>query len=309
MPINLGQLRAFEAVTRAGSFAQAAQRLGVTPPAVSLQIRQLEQTYGVRLFDRLRRRVRLTPAGEQLETYARRIFALANDAERALEETRGFAGSQLRIVASATSAAYYLPPLLTRLRRRFPAIRVHLDVANSQRVRERIANLEGDLGLLGVESPHPDLMFERLAEDPLVVIVAPAHAWARRGRVSLADLRDQPLILREPGSASRQLIERRLQRLGASVQPSMEIASNEVIKRAVEMGNGVSLMSAAIVRREVEGGHLRALGVRGERLVRAIHLVYHRERRDSPLIHAVLQVTRQLGHARRRGGRKRSARR
>src|SRR5215468_8706107 len=116
MAINLGQVRVFEAVTRAGSFAQAAERLGVTPPAVSLQIRQLEQTYGVRLFERLRKRVRLTSVGEQLVPYAQRIVALASDAERTLEATRSFSGGQLRIVASATAAAYYLPPLLTRLR-------------------------------------------------------------------------------------------------------------------------------------------------------------------------------------------------
>jgi len=290
--INLGQLRVFEAVTRASSFTRAAHHLGVTPPAVSLQIRQLEQAHGVRLFDRVRRRVRLTPAGQRLEQYARRIIALAGDAERALEETRGFAGGQLRLVASATAAAYYLPPLLTRLRRRYPGIRIHLEVGNSQRVRERILGLEGDLGLLGAESPHPDLVFELLAEDPLVVIVPPGHPWARRRRIPLAELRDEDVILREPGSASRQLIERRLQKLGVEVRPAMEIGSNEVIKRAVEMGNGVSLMSAAIVRREVEAGHLRALGVRDERLVRNIYLVYHRERRDSPLIHAVLAVAR-----------------
>ena len=300
MAINLGQLRVFEAVTRAGNFSRAAHQLGVTPPAVSLQIRQLEQAHGVRLFDRVRRRVRLTLAGQRLEQYARRIFALAADAERALEETRGFAGGQLRLVASATAAAYYLPPLLTRFRRRYPGVRVHLDVGNSQRVRERIAGMEGDLGLLGVETAHPDLVFELLAEDPLVVIVPPGHPWARRRRIPLAELRHQEVILREPGSASRQLIERRLQKLGVDVRPAMEIASNEVIKRAVEMGNGVSLMSAAIVRREVEAGRLRALGVRDERLVRNIYLVYHRERRDSPLIHAVLAVAHGLRQRRRR---------
>jgi DNA-binding transcriptional LysR family regulator len=303
MPINLGQLRVFEAVTRTGSFTQAASRLGVTPPAVSLQIRQLERAYGVRLFDRLRRRVRLTSVGQHLEPYAQRIIALAGDAERALEATRSFAGGRLHIVASATAAAYHLPPLLTRLRRRYPDIRVHLDVANSQRVRERIAALEGDVGVLGVETAHPDLVFERLAEDPLVVIVAPGHPWARRSRVSLAELARQDLILREPGSASRQLIERRLLRLGARAEPSMEIASNEVIKRAVEMGNGVSLMSAAIVRREVEAGRLRALTVRGDRLVRTIHLVYHRERQDSPLIHAIRQAARGLPREGRRTSR------
>ncbi|HXJ79667.1 MAG TPA: LysR substrate-binding domain-containing protein [Candidatus Methylomirabilis sp.] len=303
MTINLGQIRVFEAVTRTGSFAQAAERLGVTPPAVSLQIRQLEEAYGVRLFERLRKRVRLTSVGEELAPYAQRIVALAGDAERALEATRSFAGGRLRIVASATAAAYYLPPLLTRVRQRYPDIRVHLDVANSQRVRERIATLEGDVGVLGVETAHPDLVFERLAEDPLVVVVAPGHPWGRRRRVALAELASQPLILREPGSASRQLVERRLHRVGARADPSMEIASNEVIKRAVEMGNGVSLMSAAIVRREVDAGQLRALTVSDDRLVRTIHLVYHRERQDSPMIHAIRQVARSLRREGRRAPR------
>lgn len=299
MAINLGQLRVFEAVTRSGSFSGAAERLGVTPPAVSLQIRQLERAHAVRLFDRVGRRVRLTAAGRRLEEYAQRIVALAGDAERALEATRGFAGAQLRLLASATAAAYYLPPLITRFRSRYPDIRVQLDVGNSQRVRERIASLDGDLGMLGVDTPHADLVFELLARDPLVVIVAPGHAWARRRRISMGELRDQALILRERGSASRQLVERRLAALGVRVQPAMEISSNEAIKSAVEMGNGVGLMSAAIVRREVEAGHLRALGVSDERLVRNIYLVYHRERRDSPLVRALLETARGLRRRRR----------
>ena len=297
MAINLGQLRVFEAVIRAGSFTGAAQRLHVTPPAVSLQIRQLEHAHGVRLFDRVRRGVRLTPAGRQLGEYAQRIFALADDALRALEETRSFARGHLRLVASATSASYYLPPLLTRFRRRYPGIQVRLDVGNSQRVRERVLNLEDDLGVLGVDAGHPDLVFERLAEDSMVVIVPPGHPWARRRKVPLADLAHQPLILREPGSGSRQLVERRLRAAGSAPQPAMEIASNEVIKRAVEMGNGVSLMSAAIVRRDVAAGHLRALGIEDERLTRTIYLAYHRERRESPLIRAVLGVARSLRRA------------
>jgi DNA-binding transcriptional LysR family regulator len=299
MALSLGQLRAFEAVTRAGSFRAAAERLGVTPPAVSLQIRQLEADTGVQLFDRVRRRVRLTSTGQTLARYAQRIFALADDAERALQETRRFAAGRLGVVASGTSAAYYVPPLLTEFRRRYPGIHTHLDVENSQRVRERVLGLEDDVGVLGAETAHPDLVLEPLGEDPLVVIVPARHAWARRRRVALPDLRREPLIVREPGSATRQLLERRLLRYGIRMQPAMEIASNEVIKRAVEMGNGVGLMSEAIVRREVEAGHLCALTVSGERLVRSIYLVYHRERRESPLIDAVVTVARALrrGHA------------
>src|SRR5581483_9538255 len=106
----LSQLRAFEAITRTGSFARAAERLHVTPPAVSLQVRQLEREYGVRLFERVGRHVRLTPAGEALRPYAQRIFALAEDAERVLQGTADFGGSRLRIAATPTMAGYYLAP-------------------------------------------------------------------------------------------------------------------------------------------------------------------------------------------------------
>ena len=197
--LGLNQLRMFEAVTRCGSFLKAAERLHVTPPAVSLQIHQLEEACGVRLFERLGRRVRLTPTGELLQGYAARIFALLSDAEGAVQHSRGFENARLRIVAAATAATYYLPPLWTAITRRYPGLRVQLSVENSQHVLDRLAALEDDVGVIGGTSTHPDLVLVPLVNDPLVVVVARGHPWAKRKTISITSLQGEKL---HPASAS-----------------------------------------------------------------------------------------------------------
>ena len=136
--MTLNQLRVFDAVVRAGSFARAAERLAVTPPAVSLQIRLLEEACGAPLFERVARRVRLTVAGETLAVYSARIFTLVTDAESALARDQGFAHARLRLVSGAGVAAYYLPPLWTAIVRRYPALQVQIAVGNSARVLEQL---------------------------------------------------------------------------------------------------------------------------------------------------------------------------
>jgi aminoethylphosphonate catabolism LysR family transcriptional regulator len=288
--LGLAQLRAFHAITVTGSFTRAAERLAVTPPAVSLQVRQLERQCGMRLFERIGRRVRLTPAGHTLGQYTHRIFTLAEDAERALQGARGFVGARLRIAATPTIAGYYLGPFWQTVRRRYPGLRLELSVQNSQRVREQLLNLEDDVGLLGGETDHPHLHFRPFARDPLLVIVAPDHPWAARRSVGLPALADQPLILREPGSSTRELLERRLRAVGVEPRSTVEIASTEAIKRAVEAGTGVGVLATAAVRREVEAGDLRALRIRDRAMTLTLSLAYSRERAESPLLRAVLEA-------------------
>ncbi|MGH7263641.1 MAG: LysR substrate-binding domain-containing protein [Candidatus Rokuibacteriota bacterium] len=292
MAINLNQLRALDAVGRTGSFSKAARDLSVTQPAITAHIRQLEQHCGVPLFDRVRRRSRLTEAGQTLFQYAQRIFALAGEAEEALDLARQFRAGRLRLVASLTSAAYYLPPLIAAFRAHYPEIQITLFVDNSQRVAERIVDLRDHLGMLSGPAPHPSLVLEPWYEDPVVLVVAPQHPWARRSSVSLRELHDQLLILREPGSATRALIEERMAAQGVAMKITMELGSNEAVKRMVEMGHGVTLISAAVVRREVDAGQLALVTLRERGWLRRYYLAYHRDRRESPLIQAMLDVAR-----------------
>jgi LysR family transcriptional regulator, low CO2-responsive transcriptional regulator len=297
MALGLNQLRVFEAVVRCGSFARAAERLTVTPPAVSLQVRLLEQACGAPLFERVGRRVRLTAAGEMLADYCTRIFALVTDAEGAIARDQGFAHARLRLVSGAGVAAYYLPPLWTAIVRRYPALHVQISVGNSARVLEQLVSLEADVGVLGSEHVHPELSAVPLFRDPLVVVVARRHPWARRRTISVRALQGERLILREPGSSGRSILEARMRALGVRCQVAMEISSNEVIKRAVELGSGVSVMSRAMVRREVDGGYLRAIPLRERGFSRTMHLACHRRREDSPLVRAVREVAASLGRA------------
>jgi DNA-binding transcriptional LysR family regulator len=267
---------------------------------VSLQIRLLERACGVRLFERVGRRILIAPAGRVLRDYSQRMFALERDAERALDDVRGLATGTLRIVSSGTAATYYLAPLWTAFQRRYPGIHVQLSLENSQRVTERLLALEDDVGVLGIEAPPRELVLETLIEDPLVVVVPPRHPWARRGSIGLGALGGQALILREPGSASRRLLEQRLAEAGVRYRPVMEIASNELIKRAVELGMGIAILSAAVVEREVKYGILRAVSITDKRFIRPLYVAFHRERASMPAIQALVGLAREFrGEARR----------
>lgn len=294
MFLPLEQLRFFHAVAHTGSFAKAAESLAVTPSAVSQQIQRLERFCGVKLFDRVGRGIRLNSAGQTLRGYAEKINALSSDAQRALDEARGLKTGWLRIVSSGTAAAYYLPRLWTAFKQQHPGVYLQVTVDNSERVTERVVHFQDDIGILSGEEYHPDLVLQLLAEDKLVVVVPPSHPWAERPSVELAELEGEPLLVREIGSASRQLIERALAAAGLKFHPAMEVSSHDVIKRIVEMGYGVAIMSAAAVGREVELGTLRQLKIRDSPLSRRLYLVHHRDRNGSPLIKAMRELARSL---------------
>ena len=291
--MNLTQLRVFEAVARTGSFSRAAEGLSVTQPAVTLQIRQLERDCGVQLFERIRRRPRLTDAGRVLQDYARRIFALIDEASRHLEGARGLTTGTLRVVTGPTGATY-ATTLITAFHRKYPGIHVALSTETSERIVQRVVTLADDVGLVGAEQLHAAVARVPFCGDPLVVIVPPRHAWARRRTVSVRELADVPLITREAVSTTRRFIEARLGAATRRLRVRMELGSNDAIKRAVELGAGIGIVSREVVRTELAAGTLHALAIRERGFVHPIDLIYHRDRAGSPLIAAVLEVARKV---------------
>jgi DNA-binding transcriptional LysR family regulator len=273
-----------------------------------MQVRELEDAAGVRLLERGVRRLCLTEAGRALSRVAEKIFGLVDEAEAVLAQAGGAVSGVLRISASGTAGAYLLPPLLTQFRVRHPDVRVVLETSNSRRVLEQVAAFDADLGVLAAPEgtvPFPAaadarLLVHPLAREPLVVAVRPDHPWRRRATVRVADLAGQPLILREPGSTTRRVLEAHLEAAGVTPQVVMELGSNEAIKHAVEAGLGVAPVGQRVIAREVAARTLHAVGVRAADFALRFFALHHRDRGHAPVLRAFLALARRGVRAPRR---------
>ncbi len=256
------RLQVFHTVARLMSFTKAAEALHMTQPAVTFQVRQLEEQFNTRLFDRGRHRISLTDAGNRVFEYADRIFALYAEMEQGVRELTGDLSGSLTIGASTTIAEYMLPTLLGDFKTRYPEIAIHLKVSNSEGIVSLVERNAIDLGV--VESPvaNRNLVVETCRQDELVAIVPPGHDLARLGPVGCRRVLDYPFICREEGSGTREVINDYFEAmLGGSggLKVTMELGSPEAVKGAVEAGMGVSIVSKATVQKELKLGSLVAL--------------------------------------------------
>lgn len=293
--MNLNHLRVFFHVASTRSFSRAAERLQVSQPNVSAQIRRLEASLGVPLVEQVGRDLHLTGAGETLYEYAQRIFHLAARAEAAMADLQNLQRGHVAVGASTVPGAYLLPPVLGAFRREFPGVGVSLWIDNTRAVAARLARAELDLAVVGEDSTdQPELTFERLCPDELVVVAAPGHPLAGGGPLTPADLARQPLLLREPGSSTRRVLEQRLGALGIAVTAAMELRANEAIKHGAAAGLGLGVISRLAAAWELADGRLVALPVEGLELRRNFYLARAAERRPGPAAAALadrLRVT------------------
>jgi DNA-binding transcriptional LysR family regulator len=288
--MELRQLRTFEMVASCGSFSRAADELHLTQPAVSAQIQALERELGLKLLERLPRRALLTPAGEVLLGYARRLLNLEEEASRALAEMKGLEAGTLRIGASPTVGSYLLPAILGEFRRRYPGLRTIAEIAPSHQLAAALAAHALDVGLVEAPVAHDDLLAAAFDSDELVLAVPAHHPWARRGTIRPDELAGEPLISREPGSGSREIVEGRLRAVGIELTPAHELGGIEAIKNAVLAGLGVAFISRCAIRLEEEFGLLAAVAIEGVDLQRALYCLQHRHRHVSPALKAFLDV-------------------
>jgi DNA-binding transcriptional LysR family regulator len=256
------RLQVFHTVARLLSFTKAAETLHMTQPAVTFQVRQLEEHFNTRLFDRTHNRISLTDAGHCVYRYADRIFQLYAEMESAVREMTGDISGVLIIGASTTIAEYMLPALLGDFKKQYPDVNVQLKVSNSDGIVQMVENNTIDLGV--VESPvlNKNLVVEICRMDELVGVVSPRHPLADKASVSLEELLQYPYICREEGSGTREVIADYMNEHGfnsSQLNVSMELGSPESIKGAVEAGMGVSVVSLATVQKELKLETLRAL--------------------------------------------------
>lgn len=288
--MNLHHLRIFHTVANYESYSRAAEALGISQPAVSIQVRKLEESLGLPLVVQVGRASVLTDAGQTLKRYADRIFRLDAEAEAAMAEHLGLRRGHLRVGASSTPGSYLLPLAISRFAESYPGVQVTLTLGNSEATRQRL--LEGcvDLAVVGEEpDPHPALRREELLRDCLVLVAAPAHRWAGgRPPTSLADLSNERLIVREPGSSTRKIWQACMEGQGVALAPFMELASTEAVKQAVAAGLGVSVLSVHAVSWELECGKLVRVDLPGFPLERSLFLTTLAERENTVLMQAFL---------------------
>jgi len=258
------RLQVFHAVARLLSFTKAAETLHMTQPAVTFQIRQLEEHFNTRLFDRTHNRISLTDAGSKVYEYADRIFEFYGEMENAVREMTGEISGALTIGASTTIAEYMLPTLLGDFKKKYPEVTIHLKVSNSEGIVSMVENNAIDLGV--VESPvgNKNLVVETCKRDQLVAIVPPGHPLQDAGAITLSELLEFPFICREEGSGTREVINDYLNHLpdcSSVLKITMELGSPEAVKGAVEAGMGVSVVSRATIQKELRLGTLVELNL------------------------------------------------
>lgn len=236
------QLRAFHHVAICGGFSRAAEHLFLTQPAISDQVRKLEEEYDILLFNRQKKQVELTPAGEKLLEITRRLFDNEQQALELLAESRALRAGTLRIVADS---AHHLVRILARFRSRHPGVKISLRSGNNQTVMNSLRSYEADIGVLGELPPGRDFMTRMLTSSPIIAFAAAGSPLAKRAALRFADLARHPLVLRENGSKTRKKLEEAAAERGITLTPAIEAEGREAVREIVASGAGIGFVSAA----------------------------------------------------------------
>lgn len=277
--VTLRQLRTFKTVADLNSFSLAAQKLRLSQPSVSYQVKELEEAIGLPLLDRLGKRVHLTEGGSLLYSYARQMLDVLDEAALAIGEMRGIKRGNLRVGASTTVGIYLLPAALGAFKRLHPGLVISLEIGTRARVQEQVLRNELDLAVVGPALKDPDLTILPFVSDELVVVAPAGHVLGGRRGLTLKDLTGQPFIMREQASGSRWSLEKAARKERAKLKVAMELGSNGAIKHAVESGLGLAVLSRYACALELSSNRLVELDVRGFPIRRDWNIVHLRRRR------------------------------
>jgi DNA-binding transcriptional LysR family regulator len=279
--VSIRQLRVFVAAARHSSFARAAEELHITPPAVSMQISDLEKSVGLPLFDRIGRSAELTMTGEHLLVYARRILSTLREAEDTIARFRGLRGGELTI-GMVSTAKYFMPRLLARFRAEHPLVELRMTVGNRESLSEALIRNEVDLAIMGRPPKEIATDAEPFAAHPYVIVAAPIHPLAAQSRVPVTALASLPFIVREPSSGTRASMIQFFREHGIEPTVAMEMPSNETIKQAVIADMGLAFLSLHTLGLELQFGLLRILQVEDLPLMRRWFVIHPQAKTLSP---------------------------
>ena len=276
--LNLHQLATFQVVAKHCSYVRAAEELHFSQPAVSAQIRQLEETLGVKLFEQIGRRTHLTQAGDELYHYSQKIFAVIDEALETMEELRGPDHGRLRVGADTTVGTYVIPGLLGKFHQSYPEVEISLDVVNRAALVERIMSNEIDIAIVGRVPDDIPVVIEPFAPNEMVLVASPYHRLAGRANVPLSELAKEHFLMREVGSGTRAALELILQEAEVPLHVSMHMGNNSAIKQGVAAGLGIALISRVALDMELETNRLVILDVEGFPIMRQWRIVHLKDK-------------------------------
>jgi DNA-binding transcriptional LysR family regulator len=285
------RLQVFYTVARQLSFTKAAEQLFMTQPAVTFQVKQLEEQFNTRLFERTHGKITLTPTGQLVLEYAERILGLSEEMGKRVSELTGSVSGPLLLGASTTIAEFILPRVLGEFKARHPQVQTHMAVGNSETIENYVADHTIDLGLIESPSHLPSLHTEVCCDDELVMICAPDYKLAGQAVVTPQQIAGEPYISRESGSGTRDFADNYFRQTGIAPEDLnivMELGSPEAVKGVVETGIGVAIMSRATVVKELKLGSLVAIPL-APRLIRTLSLVCPREKFRSRLLSTFIE--------------------
>jgi DNA-binding transcriptional LysR family regulator len=289
--MKVNQLRIFHAVGKSLSFTGASQELNLTQPGISKQIKELEEYYGTRLFDRLGKKIALTRAGEILLQTTTEIFSLLAESKSRIDDLNGLVGGRVSIGASITIGAYLLPATLVQFRRQYPGIEIKVATARSREIADQVLNNTLEVGLVGHCAPDDRLIIQSFMIDRMILIVSARHRWVgRKSPVRLQELAKQPFLVSKPGSGTWRTVGDFLAREHVILHNSMEMGTTEAVKQGVEADLGISIVASHVVSKELASGVIKAIPVAGMELKRDLYLVYHKDKYLSEAARAFIRL-------------------
>ncbi|MBA4381331.1 MAG: LysR family transcriptional regulator [Sideroxydans sp.] len=280
LPLSLRQLQVFESVARHLNHSRAADELFLTQPAVSMQIKQAEQTIGMPLFEQVGKKLFLTEAGREMLHYSRSVVLLMQEMETVFDEMKGLEHGHLNIAVVST-ANYFMPQLLAKFIQAHPKIKVSLSVANRDAVLKQLAENIADLAIMGQPPEGTDMVADPFLENPLVVIASPVHPLSIVKNIQPRQLSNETFLLREQGSGTRGVVERFFTSHRLPLPAHMSMDTNEAIKQSVQAGMGIGIISSHGIEMELETKRLVVLDVDHFPIVRHWYIVHRKDKRAS----------------------------
>ena len=288
MHITIRQLQVFEAVARQLSFTRAAEELHLTQPAVSMQVKQLESSVGLSLFEQLGKRVFMTQAGETMLRHAQTVMRHLATAREEMDELKGVDSGRLRI-AVASTVNYFATRLLATFARLHPSVQITLDVTHRETLLQKLEDNQPDIVLMGKPPKDLDLDADAFMDNPLIMIARPDHPLSKRRSIALKELNEETFVVRESGSGTRIAMERFFDQKSFAPSATIEMTGNETIKQSVDAGLGLAIVSVHTVELELTLERLIRLDIRGMPIMRRWYVGHRRGKRLSPTAQAFRQ--------------------